>query len=193
MASPAPSYAVLPPGVSAEDFTAALTEFAGILGADHVSADPLELAPYGKLMESGADDAHRPSAVLRATTVPQIQQLVGVCNKYRIPVWTISTGRNFGYGSAAPATRGQVILDLKLMNRIIEVDPVLCTALVEPGVTYQQLKDYLEENNIPLWLSCPAPSATTITALPRFNKRCRRFSSRPRGPSSTKGTSGIST
>ena len=40
------------------------------------------------------------------------------------------------------------------MNKIIEVDPELCTALVEPGVTYQQLYDYLKENNLPLWLSC---------------------------------------
>ena len=76
-----------------------------------------------------------------------------------VPIWTISTGRNFGYGSAAPQSAGQVVLDLKHMNRILDVDPVLCTALVEPGVTYQQLKDYLEENDIPLWLSCPAPSA----------------------------------
>lgn len=159
MAAATPSFAVLPPGVSAETFTTALAEFAAILGAEHVTTDALQLLPYGKMMESGSDEDHRPSAVLRATTVPQVQQLVGVCNRHRIPVWTISTGRNFGYGSAAPATRGQVILDLKLMNRIIQVDPVLCTALVEPGVTYQQLKDYLEENDIPLWLSCPAPSA----------------------------------
>jgi 4-cresol dehydrogenase (hydroxylating) len=88
-----------------------------------------------------------------------VQAVVRICNRHLIPVWTISTGKNLGYGSAAPAQRGQVILDLKLMNRMIEVDPVMCTALVEPGVTYQQLKDYLVENEIPLWLSCPAPSA----------------------------------
>jgi 4-cresol dehydrogenase (hydroxylating) len=86
-----------------------------------------------------------------------VQRVLKVCNRYRVPVWPVSTGRNFGYGSAAPATRGQVILDLKRMNRIIDVDPVLCTALVEPGVTYQQLHDYLREHNIPLWLDFPAP------------------------------------
>ena len=32
-----------------------------------------------------------------------------------------------------PGQRGQVILDLKKMNKIIHVDPDLCTALVEPG------------------------------------------------------------
>src|SRR5690606_9557886 len=52
-----------------------------------------------------------------------------------------------------------VVLDLKRMNRILEVDPELCFALVEPGVTYQQLHDYIRERNYPLWLSVPAPSA----------------------------------
>jgi 4-cresol dehydrogenase (hydroxylating) len=39
------------------------------------------------------------------------------------------------------------------------VDPELCTALVEPGVTYQQLYDYIQEHKLPLMLSFPAPSA----------------------------------
>ena len=151
--------AVLPPNVTAANFKAALAEFTKVLGPDRVLSDTDHLIPYMKLMEADPDEKHTPSAVLRPKTVPEVQQIVGVANKYRVPLWTISTGRNFGYGSAAPATRGQVVLDLKLMNKILEVDPVLCTALVEPGVTYQQLKDYLVEHNIPLWLSCPAPSA----------------------------------
>jgi 4-cresol dehydrogenase (hydroxylating) len=48
-----------------------------------------------------------------------------------------------------------MVLDLKRMNRILNVDPDLATALVEPGVTYQQLQDYLDEHKIPLWLDVP--------------------------------------
>ena len=98
-------------------------------------------------------------SAVTATTVEQVQGVVAICNKYKIPVWTISTGRNFGYGSAAPHHRGQIILDLQKMNKILHVDADLGTALVEPGVTYQQLYDYLEDNNIPLMLSFSAPSA----------------------------------
>ena len=50
-----------------------------------------------------------PSAVVSATSVEQVQAVVKICNEYKIPVWTISTGRNFGYGSAAPVERGQII------------------------------------------------------------------------------------
>ena len=63
------------------------------------------------------------------------------------------------WATKGPAERGQVVLDLKRMNRILEVDPDLCFALVEPGVTYKQLYDYIQEHKYPLWLSCPAPSA----------------------------------
>ena len=45
------------------------------------------------------------------------------------------------------------------MNRILEVDKDLAFALVEPGVTYQQLYDYIKEHKLGLWLSMPAPSA----------------------------------
>ena len=50
-------------------------------------------------------------------------------------------------------------LDVALRPRSPWEAMELGTALLEPGVTYQQLVDYLEQNNIPLWVSCPAPSA----------------------------------
>jgi len=84
-----------------------------------------------------------------------VQEIVRIANTYKQPLWTVSTGKNMGYGMATPATPGQIVLDLKRMNRILEVDPQLGTCLIEPGVTYQQLKDYLDENNIPLWIDVP--------------------------------------
>jgi len=152
-------YLALPEGVSAAQFTKAIAEFRTILGEEHVITSAEVLAPYTKIMLPVDEARHAPSAAILPANVEQIQQIVAVCNKYKVPVWPISTGRNLGYGSAAPATPGQVVLDLRRMNRILEVDPDLCTALVEPGVTYQQLHDYIRERNLPLWLSCPAPSA----------------------------------
>ena len=93
------------------------------------------------------------------TSAEQVQEIVRTCNEFKVPIWTISTGKNLGYGSAAPGETGQVILDLHRMNRILEVDPDSCTALVEPGVTYQQLYDHIQEKGYKLWLSVPAPSA----------------------------------
>ncbi|HZV19424.1 MAG TPA: FAD-binding oxidoreductase [Sphingobium sp.] len=150
---------VLPKGVSATQFEAAIGKMRALLGADKVLTSDEQLAPYSKIMMSTPDEEHRPGAAVLATTVEEVQGIMKICNEHKTPVWPISTGRNFGYGSAAPGTRGQIVLDLKHMNKILDIDPVLCTALVEPGVTYQQLWNHLKQNDIPLWLSCPAPSA----------------------------------
>ena len=152
-------YMALPQGMSENQFDAAIARFQAALGAENVLIDGDVVRPYNKVMMAVPSEEHTPSAVVTATTVEQVQEVVKICNEFKVPVWTISPGRNFGSGSAAPVQRGQVVLDLRKMNKILHVDPELCTALVEPGVTYQQLYDYLEENNIPLMLSFSAPSA----------------------------------
>ncbi len=152
-------YIALPEGVSEQQFDQAIAEFRTVLGDEHVLTEAEQLAPNMKIMLPVDVSDHTPSAAILPKSVEQIQAIVEICNKYKVPVWPVSTGRNLGYGSASPATRGQVILDLRRMNRILEVDAELGTALVEPGVTYQQLHDYIREHNLPLWLSCPAPSA----------------------------------
>jgi 4-cresol dehydrogenase (hydroxylating) flavoprotein subunit len=152
-------YIALPEGISESQFDKAITEYRRILGKENVYVEAEQLLPYNKIMMPVDDAKHTPSAAITPANVEEIQAILEVCNRYKVPVWPISTGRNMGYGSAAPATRGQVVLDLKRMNRIIEVDADLATALVEPGVTYKQMHDYLSENNIPLWLDPPGSSA----------------------------------
>lgn len=146
----------LPKGVNKALFTRAIAEYRAALGDANVIVDVDRLAPYTKTMLPEPDSHHQPSGALLVSSVEEVQKVLAICNKYKIPVWPISTGRNFGYGSAAPATAGQLVLDMRQMNKIIEVDPVLSTALVEPGVTYRQLTDYLKANNIPLWPSFPS-------------------------------------
>jgi 4-cresol dehydrogenase (hydroxylating) len=50
-----------------------------------------------------------------------------------------------------------VVLDLKRMNRIIEVSEENAYALVEPGVTYFDLYRYIRERNLKLWVDVPDP------------------------------------
>lgn len=147
----------LPPGISKRKFLAAVREFGSVVGSDNVIVEEDRLVSYGKIMIPDDDALHEPAGAIMATSVEQVQGVLAICNRYSIPIWTISTGRNYGYGSAAPATPGQVVLDLRRMNRILEVDPDMCTALVEPGVTYRQLYDYITEHDLPLWLSFPSP------------------------------------
>ncbi|RIK94746.1 MAG: 4-cresol dehydrogenase [Burkholderiales bacterium] len=149
----------LPQGSTAATFAKALDELRAIVGREHVVAEPERLASYNKIMLPVPDEQHAPSAAITPADVEQVQAIMKVLSRHKLPVYPISTGKNLGYGSAAPVRRGQIVMDLRRMNRILSVDADLCTALVEPGVTYQQLYDYLQENKLPLWFSCPAPSA----------------------------------
>ena len=152
-------YLALPKGVSEKDFDAAVKAWRGILGEENVFISSEDVMPYTKIMMAKKNEEHMPSGVLVPHSVEEIQAVLKVCNRYKIPVWTFSTGKNFGYGSAAPAQAGTMLMDLRRMNRILEVSEELGYALVEPGVTYQMLHDYIREKGYKLWLSCPAPSA----------------------------------
>lgn len=145
----------LAPGVSKADFTGAIKAMRGVVGDEWVFGDPEAVMPWGKTYIPDPDGRHLPLGAVCPRTVEEVQEIVRIANKFKQPIWPVSTGKNMGYGMAAPATPGQIVLDLKRMNRILEVDPDLGTCLIEPGVTYQQLKDYLDDNNIPLWIDVP--------------------------------------
>lgn len=145
----------LAPGVSKADFAGAIKAMRGVVGDEWVFGDPDAVVPWGKVYIPDPDGRHVPLGAVCPRTVEEVQEIVRIANKYKQPIWPVSTGKNMGYGMTAPATPGQIVLDLKRMNRILEVDADLGTCLIEPGVTYQQLKDYLDENNIPLWIDVP--------------------------------------
>lgn len=48
------------------------------------------------------------------------------------------------------------MLDLHRMKKIIEVNEEYAYAIVEPGVSFFDLHDYIKEKKLPLWISCPA-------------------------------------
>ncbi|MBX9662717.1 FAD-binding oxidoreductase [Novosphingobium sp.] len=147
--------AVLAPGVKKADFKGAVAAMRKVVGDEWVFADPEAVAPWKKSYTPDPYGKHVPVGAVCPENVEQVQAIVKIANQFRQPIWPVSTGKNMGYGQTTTAMPGQMILDLKRMNRIISVDPELCTALVEPGVTYRQLKDYLVENNLPLWIDVP--------------------------------------
>jgi 4-cresol dehydrogenase (hydroxylating) flavoprotein subunit len=88
-------------------------------------------------------------AALRPKSVEQVVPIVDIARRHAIPLYSISTGHNWGYGGANPVTDGCVILDLSGLNRILDIDPDLGLVTLEPGVTQQDLHDYLERNALP--------------------------------------------
>ncbi|MGW4026229.1 FAD-binding oxidoreductase [Streptomyces sp. NPDC005009] len=97
----------------------------------------------------------RGSYVVQPGSVEEVRQIVRIADEYRVPLWTGSQGRNNGYGGSAPRVPGSVLVNLRRMNRILEVNETFGYAVVEPGVSFAQLNAHLLENDIALWTSVP--------------------------------------
>lgn len=148
-----------PPGVSPADFNRVLAAWRDIVGAQWVFTDPDDVAMYRDFYSPYWDEPEErlASAAVAPSTVEQVQAIVRVANQYRVPLYPISTGRNLAYGGAAPVYSGSVVLDLKRMNRVLEVDERNACALVEPGVSYFDLYEHITREGLDLWIDPPDP------------------------------------
>jgi 4-cresol dehydrogenase (hydroxylating) len=148
-----------PAGVSASDFAAGLKAFAEVVGAEWVftSQEDVDLYRDAYSILWGEPEERKASAAVAPASVEQVQAVVKVANRYRIPLYPVSTGRNLGYGGSAPNYSGSVVLDLKRMNKVIEVDEQQHYCIVEPGVSFFDLWNELRRRNLRLQFSQPAP------------------------------------
>jgi len=93
--------------------------------------------------------ARRIGGAVSVRAVDEVQEVVRAAARYRVPLYPISTGHNWGYGTANPASDDCVIVDLSGMDKVVGLDEELGIVTVEPGVTQQGLRDYLDEHNLP--------------------------------------------
>ena len=151
--------AILPPGVSAESFASAVREFQDAVGRDWVFTSDEDLYSYRDHFSYIKDQPNEliPSAAVGPDTTEQVQAVVRTANKYKIPLYAISTGKNFAYGGPSPNVRGSVTVDLKRMNRILVCDDKRHFALVEPGVSYIDLYRHIQANKLNVWVDTPDP------------------------------------
>src|SRR5690242_4046907 len=108
----------------------ALEAWERLLGHDAVRTGS-DLERYRK---STSGFARHIAGVVQPRTQDQVVETVKIASRWRVPLYPVSTGRNWGYGCALPAVDGCVIVDLSRMNRL-ELDERLGLATLEPGVT----------------------------------------------------------
>ncbi|VEP14299.1 FAD/FMN-dependent dehydrogenase [Hyella patelloides LEGE 07179] len=135
--------------------TLALEAWEKLLSSENVvqAADLLQNAATATYATS-----NNVEAILRPTTTEQVSDCLKIANQYQIAVYPISKGKNWGYGSRVPTANGGVLLDLSQLNRIIEFNEDLAYVTVEPGVTQQQLYQFLQEQHSQLWMDSTGSS-----------------------------------
>jgi len=132
--------------MNTSNLSTALTAWKQVLGEDGVLTGPDAEAKYA--VDTGTVTRRIP-AVLHPRNVEQVVACVRIAAKHGIPLYPVSTGNNWGYGTANPAVDDCVVVDLSGMDRIVDFDQETGLVTVEPGVTQQQLWDYLDAGRLP--------------------------------------------
>lgn len=89
------------------------------------------------------------AGALRPLERNQIPFIVQIAASNKIALYPISTGHNWGYGSALPPIDNCVVLDLSQLNRIVDFDAETGVITIEPGVTQAQLANFLDKEQHP--------------------------------------------
>jgi len=98
------------------------------------------------------------SAVIKPSNKVELQKCIEIANEFKISVYPLSGGKNWGYGSKVPVLSDEIILDLSNLNKITDYNETLGYVTIEPGVTYQQLFNFLREKKSELLISITSSS-----------------------------------
>jgi len=132
-----------------------------IVGEKGVSNAPEELWFYSR--DPGVLTPHLPDYVVAPKTTEEVQKIVQLACREKIPVVPMGNGMSLT-GLVIPL-KGGIVLDMKRMNKILEVNAMARYAVVEGGTSQGVLKAYLQKNHPTLRHSLPdAPPTTTIAA-----------------------------
>jgi len=87
-----------------------------------------------------------PDAVAFAETTEEVSRALALCHQHGVPLVAFGAGTSLE-GHVNPV-RGGISLDLSRMTNILEVNGEDMDCLIEPGVTRQQLNDYLRDQGM---------------------------------------------
>ncbi|AMM83950.1 FAD-linked oxidase C-terminal domain-containing protein [Martelella sp. AD-3] len=87
-----------------------------------------------------------PDAVFFAESSEDVKAAVKLCAEYKVPVIPFGTGSSLEGQVNAP--EGGISIDLSRMNRVLEVNAEDLDCRVEPGVTREELNDYLRDTGL---------------------------------------------
>jgi glycolate oxidase len=126
-----------------------LDELVAICGADHVFAGRSARVNRARVpapfpVHRWAD--HVPDAVVLPTSAEQIAEVVRLANRHRIPVVPRAGGTGLTDG-AVPLRHG-ILVDVKLMNKILEIDLEDRTVTVQPGINMLKLNEELRPHGV---------------------------------------------
>ncbi len=135
--------------------TSALSKLIEVLGAEFVINNTQRLEAAGI---ATFPTTQQITAVLRPGSVEEVQAVVRISNECGLPLYPVSSGKNWGYGSGVPVRSGCAVLDLSRLNQITDFSETLGYVTVQPGVTQNDLWRFLADQKSSLWMDATGSS-----------------------------------
>ena len=118
----------------------ACQELKEAIGARKVRNDEVTLVTHGRI-NHGFDPAlpyQKPSMVVFPETREDVVETLRIANKYKISVNPVGTAQMF-----LPTAEGDIILDQRRRDKILDINTDSGYAIIEPGVSHDKLASAL--------------------------------------------------
>lgn len=147
-----------PVTLRADKYKEFLAGLQGILTPEFVASDAASLYVYSQDLTE--NEPRWPIGVVMPGSTHEVQRIVQEANRFRVPLVPFAYGLNMG-GLTIPS-REAVVVDLKRMRRIVEVNEEDLYMVVEPGVTFGMIRAHLDKHHPGYRYSYPlAPPQTS--------------------------------
>jgi len=133
-------------------------ELRAIVGKDGLISEAAELRTYE--CDGLTNFKVIPSAVVLPTSTEQVQGVLRVCHRERIPFVARGAGTGLS-GGALPVELG-IVISLARMNRILELDLPNARVVVEPGVINAAVTDHVAAHG---YFYAPDPSSQSVCSI----------------------------
>ena len=131
------------------------SELEEVVGSDHISTAESDKLIYSTdwfwLPQMWLDRGQRlrtPDYIVHPGNAAEIAEIMRIANAYKVPV--IPWGGGSGSQGGALSIYGGIILDMKRMNRVKEIDEVSLTVTAEAGINGTQLEWAVNEKGFTL-------------------------------------------
>ncbi|XP_066389456.1 D-lactate dehydrogenase [cytochrome], mitochondrial-like isoform X2 [Miscanthus floridulus] len=133
-----------------------IDELATFLG-DNMTLDYEERSFHGTPQNSFHKAVNVPDVVVFPSSQDEVQKIVMACNKYKVPIVPYGGATSIEGHTLAP--HGGVCIDMTLMKKIKSLNVEDMDVVVEPGVGWIELNEYLKPYGLFFPLD-PGPGAT---------------------------------
>lgn len=121
-----------------------LEQLAAIVGEQRVKTDSESLQVWGKDWTKHFET--NPSVIVFPASTEEVQAIVKIANQHNLAI-TPSGGRT-GLSAGAVATKGEIVISLDRMNKVVEYYPADRMVKIQAGMVTEQLQQYAEQQGL---------------------------------------------